>query len=186
MCFEKCYGACYCTCSLGALRVPEMCFWPANTRKNLEILRCIHVLDLLLKYGSDINEGNWLQLLFHFIVLMGIVASVKRMSFFSAVFEGLDWSFLVLHFDINFWNWIPKVFWLRMHWFWDFFWKIASFVDFISLRTDICTNCSIVILFWPYQIFSMFSLRGILVCSLKMLVLLALGFRNIDWSALKM
>ena len=44
--------------------------------KNLNFLRCIHVFDLVLKNGSDINEGNWLQLLFYFIVLMGMVASV--------------------------------------------------------------------------------------------------------------
>ena len=31
--------------------------------KTLNFLRCIHVFDLVLKYGSDINEGNWLQLL---------------------------------------------------------------------------------------------------------------------------
>ena len=48
-----------------------------------------------------------------------------------------------------------------------FCWEMASFVDFISVWTKICTNCSIVILFWRHQIFSMFSLRGILVCSLK-------------------
>ena len=49
---------CSSTCSLVALRVPEMCFWPAKTRKSLNFLRCIHVIDLVLKYGSDINEGN--------------------------------------------------------------------------------------------------------------------------------
>ena len=65
--------------------MPEMCFWPAKTRKSLNFLRCIHVIDLVLKYGSDINERNWLQLLFYFIVLMGIVASVVGMSFFSCV-----------------------------------------------------------------------------------------------------
>ena len=53
--------------------------------KTLNFLRSIHVFDLVLKYGSDINEGNWLQLLFYFIVLMGIVASVIGMSFFSCV-----------------------------------------------------------------------------------------------------
>ena len=47
-----------------ALRVPEMCFWPAKTRKSLKFLRGIYVIDLVLKYSSDINEGNWLQLLF--------------------------------------------------------------------------------------------------------------------------
>ena len=53
--------------------------------KTLNFLRCIHVLDLVLKYGSDINEGNWLQLLFYLFVLKGIVASVIGMSFFSCV-----------------------------------------------------------------------------------------------------
>ena len=53
--------------------------------KTLNFLRCIHVIDLVLKYCSDINEGNWLQPLFHFIVLMGTVGSVVGMSFFSYV-----------------------------------------------------------------------------------------------------
>ena len=68
-----------------ALRVPEMCFWPAKTRKSLNFLRCIYVIDLVIKHGSDINERNWLQLLFYFIVLMGISASVIGLSFFSYV-----------------------------------------------------------------------------------------------------
>ena len=50
--------------------------------KTLNFLRCIDVIDLVLKYGSDIIEGNWLQLLFYFIVLMRIVATVFGMSFF--------------------------------------------------------------------------------------------------------
>ena len=49
--------------------------------KTLNFLRCIHVIDLGLKYGSDINEGNWLQLLSYFIVLMVTVGSVVGMSF---------------------------------------------------------------------------------------------------------
>ena len=53
--------------------------------KTLNFLRCIDVIDLVLKYGSGIIEGNWLQLLFYFIVLMGIVAYVFGMSFFSCV-----------------------------------------------------------------------------------------------------
>ena len=56
---------------------------------------------MVLKYGSDINEGNWLQLLFHFIVLIGKDAPVIGLNFFSAVFQVLDWSFLVLHFEGN-------------------------------------------------------------------------------------
>ena len=68
-----------------ALRVSEMCFWPAKTRKSINSLRYIYVIDLVLKFGSDINEGNWLQPHFYLIVLMGIVASVTGMSFFSCV-----------------------------------------------------------------------------------------------------
>ena len=59
-----------------------MYFWPATARKVLEFLRCIHVFDLVLKSGSDINEGNWLQVLFYLIVLIGIVASVIGIRFF--------------------------------------------------------------------------------------------------------
>ena len=53
--------------------------------KTLNFFRCIHVIDLVLKYGSDINEGNLIQLLFYVIVLMSIVASVIGLSFFSCV-----------------------------------------------------------------------------------------------------
>ena len=69
--------------------MPEMCFWPAKTRKPLNFLRCIYVIHLVLKYGSDINEGNWLQLLFYFIDSMGIVASVIGTSFFSVLIQDL-------------------------------------------------------------------------------------------------
>ena len=138
--------------------------------KTLNFLRCIHVIDPLLKYGSDISEGNWLKLLFCFIVLLGMVASVIGMWFFSAVFQVLDWSFLLL-FDGNVCNWIPKVIWPQMDGFLIFCFKMASFFDLISVWTEICKTCSIVILVWLHQIFSMFSSRGILVYSLEMLVL---------------
>ena len=103
--------------------------------KTWDFLRRIHVNDLVLKYCSDINEGNWLQLLFYSNVLMGIVASVSGKSFFSAMFQVLDWSFLVLHFDGNVCNWIPKVIWTRMDWFWvfllgkGFFRRLHIFMD---------------------------------------------------------
>ena len=98
--------------------------WPCGCRKcgsgqqrlekTLDFLRCIHIIDLVLKYRSDINEGNWLQLLVYFIVLIGIVAFVIGLSFLSAVFQVLDGSFLVLHFDGNVCNWIRKVIWPSM------------------------------------------------------------------------
>ena len=39
----------------------------------------------MLKNVSDINERNWLQLLFYFLELIGIVVAVTGMSFFSCV-----------------------------------------------------------------------------------------------------
>ena len=71
--------------SLVVLLEKERCFWPAETGKSLIYLRCIHVIDLVLKYGSDINEGNWLELLFYFIVLMGIVAYDIGINFLSCL-----------------------------------------------------------------------------------------------------
>ena len=47
-----------------------------SVERNLNFLRCIHVFDLVLKNGSDINDWNCWQLLFYFIVLIFIVASV--------------------------------------------------------------------------------------------------------------
>ena len=155
----------------------------------LKFLRCRQVIDLVLKYVSDINERNWLQLLFYFISLMGIVGSVVGMSFSSCVS-----GFRLMFSRIAFWR-------KRLHL--DsksdlttnglilrfFCWKMASFVIFISVAKsgiEICKNCSIVILSWRHQIFSMFSLRGILVCFLKMLVIFShrvlqyrlISFRN--------
>ena len=108
-----------------AHRWPCACLKCVSSLRRLEkfliFLRCILVFDLVLKYGSDINEGNWLQLLFYFIVLIGIVARVIGMSFFSAVFQVLDWSSLVLHFDGNVCKWIPEVIWPRRDRFWGFF-----------------------------------------------------------------
>ena len=102
---------------------------------------------------------------------MGIVTSVTGVSFFPAMFHVLDWSFLVLHFFENFCNRIPKLIWPRCDWLWVFCWKSASSVDFSAKWTEIFKMCSIVFPSWRHQNFSMFSLRVILVCSLKMLVL---------------
>ena len=76
-------AACYCTSSLAAQHVPELCFWPAKNGRRLKFFKCIHILGLLLlKYCSDINEGIWIQVLFHFIVLVNTVASFTVKSFF--------------------------------------------------------------------------------------------------------
>ena len=69
--------------------MPEKCFWPAKTKKTLNFLRCMHVIDLVLNYGSDINEGKWLQLL-----LLRCIDGYSCLrcwnEFCSAVFQVLD------------------------------------------------------------------------------------------------
>ena len=52
----------------------------------------------------------------------------------------------------------------------EFWLKYGFFVDFRSIWTEICKNCSSSFLFWRHLVFSMSSLRGILVCSLTVLV----------------
>ena len=139
--------------------------------KTLNFLRYILVIDLVLKYGSDINEENWLQRLPCFIVLIGIVVPGFGLIFFSSVFQVLDWNFIILLFDGNVCNCIPNKIWSRMDCFGFFVWKMASFVDLISVLTEICKIWSLFILFWRHQVLSILSLRGILVCFLKTLVI---------------
>ena len=123
--------------------------------KTLNFLRCIHVIDPVLKNGSNMNEGNWLQLLFCLIVLIGLVASVIGISFFSffSVF-GPKFSRIASWRKRWLCNWIPKVIWPRMDWFWVFFcWKMAPSVDLLSVWTKICMNCWFVNLFWRHHFF---------------------------------
>ena len=145
------------TGSLVAVNVPENWFWPAKTRKNWNFLRCIPVFDLVLKNCSDVNEGNWLQLLFHFNVLMGVVSSVIGMSFFLLCFRFLIEVFSFCTFTETFAIGLQKLF--DHNWI-DFEviqWNMAFFVDFLSVWTDLCKNCSNFLLFWRHQFFSIVS-----------------------------
>ena len=112
--------------------------------KTLNFLRCINVFDLVLKYGSDINEGNWFQLLLYLIVLMAIVASDIGMSFFSYVsgfrLKFFSYCTLTETFAIGFQKWFDHE-WID---FGFFCWEMASFADFISVWTESCRKCSIV------------------------------------------
>ena len=120
--------------------------------KTLKFLRYIHVIDLVLRYGSDINEGNWLQLLFYFIVLIGIVASVIGMSFFFSCVAGFRLKFS----RIALWR---KRLQLDCKSDLTTNWLILGFLSengffrwlHICIDTEICKNCSIV-LFWRHQL----------------------------------
>ena len=70
-------------------------------------------------------------------------------EFSASVFQVLDWSFLVLHFDGNVCNWIPKMIRPRMDWFWGFLlgngflrrlhicmdWNLQELLNFCSFLT---------------------------------------------------
>ena len=149
--------------------------------KTLSFLRCIHIIDPVFKYGSDINEGNWLQLLFCLIVLIGMVASVIGISFFSYVSGfGPKFSRIALRrkrlqldskSDLATNGLIMGFFLLEN----GFFRWPAICLDWNLHELLICYS------FLTTSFFSMFSLRGILVCSLKKLYFLAMRFYNTDW-----
>ena len=140
-----------------AHRLPCACLKSISGLRRLEktsnFLRCIHVIDLVLKYGSDINERNWLQLLFYFIVLIGIVVSLIGMSFLQLCFrfqvEVFSYCTLTETYAIGFQKRFDHE-WID---FTVFCWKKASFVDLLSVWTKICKNCSIIVLFWGNQFF---------------------------------
>ena len=104
----------------GCLRVPELCFWHAKTGKNLELFE----MHTCLWPGAQMwFRHKWKKLVTASFLLHCIDGySCLRYwnGFFPAVFQVLDWNFLVVHFDWNVCNWIPKVIWPRMDWFWGF------------------------------------------------------------------
>ena len=155
-------GACQCTCSLLALRVTELCFWPAKTRENLELF--------------DMHTCHWpgAQIWFRhkwekLVTACFLVDCVDWYSclrywneFFAAVFQVLDWSFLILHSDGNVCIRIPKVLWPRMDWFWGFLlgngfgrrlhicmdWNLQELLYFFSLTTSFFFQFLIWGVFW--------------------------------------
>ena len=165
-----------------------MCFWPAKTRKNLELFEMHTCLwsSAQMWFRQRRRKLVTASPLLHCIDEYSCLRYWNE--FFSGVFQVLHWSFLVLLSDGNVCNWIPKVIWQRMDWFWVFCWEMASFVDFLIVWTEVCKNRWIVALFWGHQIFSMFSSRGILVCSSKMIVFfrhMILWYRLTSWQALE-
>ena len=59
--FKNNNRAFYCNCSSVAPLMPEFFLWLTETRKNLNIVSCINLSDVVLKYCLDIKEGNWLH-----------------------------------------------------------------------------------------------------------------------------
>ena len=141
--------ACWCTLSLVALPVPHMCFWPAKTRKKLELFE----LPTCHWPGAQIWFTHKGRKLVTASLLLHCIGGYSRLrywnEFFSALFLVLDWSSLLLHFDGNVCNWIPKVIRPRMDCFWGFLlengflrwlrismdWNLQEMLNFYSILT---------------------------------------------------
>ena len=169
-----------------ALCVPEMCFWPAKTRKILEVFE-MHTCPWP---GARIWFRHKRKKLVTASLLLHCIDGYSCLRYwnelFTAVFQVLDWNFLVLHFDGNVCNWNPKVIWPRKDWFWIFCWKMASFVDLLTVWTEICKNCSIVIFFDDMKFFQCLVWEVFWFVFWKRLYFLAIGVCNIEWWAFAM
>ena len=139
---------CRWTCSMEALSVPEICFWPGKTRKKLKFFE----MHTCLSFGAQLLiSHNWrklgsVSLLLHIIALMGLVASVTARSFF----------FLWLRFMVEVFSIAaprkPSQLETRTNltgteFFGAYCWNMPRFVDSICALTEICMNCSVVIPF---------------------------------------
>ena len=166
---------------MAALRLPEMCFWPAKTSRNLDLFE----MHTCLWLGAQMwFRHKWRKLVAasHSLHCIGGYSCLRYWNeFFSAVFHVLDWTFLVLRFHRNVCNWILKVIWPRKDWFCGFLLKTDFFrwlVMCMDWNLQEMFNCYS---FFTTSIFLIFSLRGILVCSLKKVVLFSHRICNIDW-----
>ena len=92
-------GACWCTCSWVALRVPEMCLWPANTRKNLEFfeMHTCHWPGAQIWFRHKWRKLVTVSVLLHFVDWNGCLRYWNE--FFFSCFSGFR-----LKFSIAFWR----------------------------------------------------------------------------------
>ena len=101
-------GTCWCNCLLAALRVPGKCFWPPRSRENLNFSTYIHVFDLVLK-SCWYKWRKLARILIHFLVLIGIVASVTWLSFcylcFRIWMESFSYFIFMETFACGFQKW---------------------------------------------------------------------------------
>ena len=161
------------TLSLVAPPKKEMCFSHAKTRKNLDFFE----MHTYLKPGAQkLLRHNWRKLKtasFHFRCVGEKVASFVVMCFFVSVsvfrLKLFRSALLRTRLQLD-----SKSHLTTNGLILRFPWKIASCVDFISVWTEICKNCSVFFIFWRHDFW--LKLRGILVCSLKMLVLFSHRF----------
>ena len=140
-------GTRFCTYPVVNLLESEICLWLATTSKSSNFVRWLHVLDLLLKCCSDINERQWLQRLYNLLVLVNKIALFIEISFSDLWvrfwFEVFSYCSVTETFALGFHNWLNHE---RMD-FAIFGWNVPRFVDFIFATSDFCKSCSNAFLF---------------------------------------
>ena len=148
-CFlSKINGSSQSSYSLVARLQLKMCFWPAKTRSNLNFLRCIRDLELLLLTdSSNINEGIKIQLFFHFLVLVYSKARFLQLSF-SICVSGVRLKFSPMAVLRKHLLLVPKIL-LDHEWidFGVYSLSLHRFANFIPAWTKICKNCQHIIRF---------------------------------------
>ena len=157
-------------------------------KKTLNFLRCIHIFELVLKYGwHKWRKVDTSSLLLHRFDGYSCLRywNVFFQLFFRFYIEVFSYCILTETFASGFQKWFGHE-WIDFRVFLDLL-PLASSVDLLSVWTENCKNCSILFLFdnWQHQSFSIFSFRVILVCSLKS-IFLTIGFCNINRVALGM
>ena len=139
----------------------EMCFWPAKTRKNIELLemRTCHWTGAQMRFRH--NSKKLVRPFLSHLCTDRYSCLCVRNEFSSAVFQVLDWKFLLLHFEGNVCNWIPKVNWPWMKWFRVFLLQNGLF-DWLHISIE--SNLQELLffhLFCRHQNLFMFRLMGV-------------------------
>ena len=168
------------------LHVPGMCFWPGMTRKELELSEkrtclwpgaqvwyshkwrklvtaspSLHCIDgyKCFRYSTELYRAVFqiLEEVFSYCILTEMF-----LIGFQKWFDHEWIDFLIFSFKNGFFCW--------PHIYYD--WNLKELLNCYS--------------FWWLRILSMFKLRGNLVCSLKLLVLLSYRTLQFDWEAIGM
>ena len=135
-------GACFYFCSLIALSIPKIYFWPAKTRKNPKFLE----MHTCLWPGAQRCFGQKWRKLATPSLLLHCIDGYSCLRYWTEIFSSLfhvsDWSLLVVYSDVKACNWIPKLIWRRLVFFGVLYQNMPRIVDFISEWTEIWTRCS--------------------------------------------
>ena len=175
LCFERCKWSLLKHFLVGGRAHAWGVFLACEYQKKKIFSKCILAFDQVLQGCSDINYWNWMQLSFHFIVLIDIVVSIVGTCFFNCVsrlrlkfFLFFSYCFLRKRLQLVsktdlITNGLSLGFFLK---------KLGRYsLTFGSEWTKNFKKCWNLCLIWRHQDFSITSLRVIPVCCSNVLVL---------------